>query len=576
MKHLYLLLFMFCSLPARPQAEEPALNYPQGYFRNPLNIPIALAGGFAECRPNHFHTGIDLKTNQKENQPVFAAADGYVSRISISNTGYGNCLYLSHPNGYITVYGHLNDFFPALQQYTVSRQYALESWRLDESLAPDQFPVKKGQQIAWSGNTGGSTGPHLHFEVRSAASGQVLNALLFGLPVKDTRAPEAKSLAVYNGGQSIYEQDPRLFPLSKNGNNYTLPSAVLQVEHPTLMLGIVAQDYTDNSHNWLGIYEMKLFMDGDLKVATRLNAIDFAQNRMVNAYADYKTKEQKGQWYQGLYRLPNNALNAYTTVTDKGKLDLSDGTVHDIKLTLADPMGNRSMLTFKVQYSPKGNPDTPINTCAAAAQYWDCRKPNEISTPTLFFSTRATSLYDDICFTYSETPSEQYLSAVVQLHQSAVPLQDYCPLRIRLNQPLPFDLRSKLVFVHRIKAASLPGNNPQDAVAAKYVQGWAEAEVRTFGNYYVQLDTIAPTITNMQKSNDFSALKQISFRVAEDKTSIKEFRGELNGNWLRFVRSGNLFTYFFDEKCPPGKHELVLTATDENENTRQLRLIFNR
>src|SRR5690606_27927172 len=140
MKQHALICLLFCCLPSMAQT---TINYPQGYFRNPLKLPISLAGGFAECRPNHFHTGIDLKTNQQENQPVLAAADGYVSRISIAHTGYGNCLYLTHPNGYTTVYGHLNDFFPALQKYTEQRQYALQSWNLDINLTPDQFPVSK-------------------------------------------------------------------------------------------------------------------------------------------------------------------------------------------------------------------------------------------------------------------------------------------------------------------------------------------------------------------------------------------------------------------------------------------------
>jgi hypothetical protein len=148
MRLLFLSLLLTGMLPAGAQT---ATDYPQHDFRNPLGIPITLAGGFAECRPNHFHTGIDLKTNQQENLPVYAAAEGYISRISISHTGYGNAIYINHPNGYTTVYGHLNDFYPALQAYLEQQQYALERWNLDLSLTPGQFPVTKGQQIAWSG-----------------------------------------------------------------------------------------------------------------------------------------------------------------------------------------------------------------------------------------------------------------------------------------------------------------------------------------------------------------------------------------------------------------------------------------
>lgn len=575
MRPLYCLMcLLFLQLSV--QAQSPEAAHPQGYFRNPLDIPIILAGGFAECRPNHFHTGIDIKTNQKENLPVHAAAEGYISRISVSHSGYGNCLYVTHPNGYTTVYGHLNDFFPALQAYTEAQQYKMGSWSLDINLSADQFPIKKNQQIAWSGNTGGSTGPHLHFEIRDTHSGFVLNALRFGLPFKDTRAPLAKSLAVYDAGKSIYEQTPRFLTLKKTGDHYQIPQAIFRSDKPTIRLGVWAQDYTDNSPNWLGIYQMKLFLDDTLKVATLLESIDFAQNRMVNAYADYKTKELKDEWYQGLYRLPNNKLNAYPTITEDGALAIGDGNIHKIKLEMSDPMGNKATLEFQAQYTGKMEQTGMTNYCPDKAIFWDCTKPNTIKTESLSFSTDAQALYDHICFSYTETPGDHHLSNIVQLHDATVPLQNYCNLSLRLNRPVPFTLRSKLIFVHAIKAASLPGNNPQQAMAASYVQGWAQAKIRTFGNYYVQIDTTAPVIASLQQGIHFATAKQLQFKVTEDNTSIKSFDAALDGKWLRFVRRGNTFTYVFDAHCPPGKHTLTISASDENDNVGTFTFNFTR
>src|ERR1043165_64897 len=145
-----------------------AQKYPQNYFRNPLNIPILLAGNFGECRAGHFHSGLDIKTNGKENLPVHAAADGYISRIKMDKGGFGHALYITHPNGYTTLYAHLNNFVPKIQQYLRRQQYAKEKWDIDIQLTPEQFPVAKGQQIAYSGNTGSSTAPHLHFEIRDS------------------------------------------------------------------------------------------------------------------------------------------------------------------------------------------------------------------------------------------------------------------------------------------------------------------------------------------------------------------------------------------------------------------------
>ncbi|RYZ19658.1 MAG: M23 family metallopeptidase, partial [Sphingobacteriales bacterium] len=211
-------VFTGCMLAAQLlRAQE---QYPRGYFRNPLDIPITLAGNFAECRPNHFHTGLDLKTNERENLNVYAAADGYVSRVSISHSGYGNAVYITHPNGYTTLYGHLNDFFPALQQYVVSQQYAKETWNIDLNMNAGQFPVKKGQLIALSGTTGGSTGPHVHFEIRDSKTEHVLNAALFGFAINDNIPPVAGSIAVYREG-SVYEQNAQLYPLKKGADGYS-------------------------------------------------------------------------------------------------------------------------------------------------------------------------------------------------------------------------------------------------------------------------------------------------------------------------------------------------------------------
>ncbi len=180
-----------------------AQQYPQGYFRNPLRIPILLAGNFGECRPGHFHSGLDIRTGGHEGEPVYAAADGYVSRIKMEPGGFGHGLYITHPNGYTTLYAHLNDFVPRIQQYARAQQYAQESWTVDLRFSPGQFPVKKGEQIAWSGNTGGSTAPHLHFEIRDSKTEHPLNGQLFGLDIKDTRPPVPQQLAVYGKAVAV-------------------------------------------------------------------------------------------------------------------------------------------------------------------------------------------------------------------------------------------------------------------------------------------------------------------------------------------------------------------------------------
>jgi murein DD-endopeptidase MepM/ murein hydrolase activator NlpD len=572
MKFLYALIFLSVLSPGLFAQTEVTDNYPQDYFRNPLDIPISLAGNFAECRPNHFHTGLDLKTNEQENLKVYAAADGYVSRISISHSGYGNAIYITHPNGYATLYGHLNDFFPALQAYVIQQQYAQESWGVDLKLTANQFPVKKGQFIAFSGTTGGSTGPHLHFEIRDSKTQHVLNAALFGLPIKDDVPPVPKSIAVYNGG-SVYEQEAQLFTLKKDGPDYTVAQPLNLSNTSNIRIAVKADDYMDGSSNTLGVYEMSLYLDDALQSSWRLNDIDFDENRYVNAFADFKLKEEGKGWYQTLFRTKGNQISNYTFLNAAdGAIDIGYGQPHEVHIVLKDAAGNASDIRFTVTGSAINDEASSKANCTL----WTAGKTNQLKTNTLLFRTDADALYDDICLKYSEQASAKNLSHIVQIQDTKVPLQSYATLSLKLNKLLPFALASKLVFIHHIKAAALPGNNPQDAAAAQYEKGWAKAEVRTFGNYYVAVDTVPPVIKSLQKTAVLTKAKNIRFTVTDNLTSVQSFRAELDGKWLRFVRSGDTYTYIFDDRCATGKHSLNITATDENDNKRIFRYNFTR
>src|SRR5664279_3203651 len=228
--HKSFLFFIFPLLVCYAKGQVfPQKNYPKGYFIYPVDAKIGLAANFGELRPNHYHMGLDCRTDQVQNRPVKASADGYIAHVRIDATGFGRAIYINHPNGLTTLYGHLNKFFPALEKYVKEQQYKLQSWKVYLDIPSGMFPVKKGQFIAYSGNAGGSQGPHCHFEIRDTKTDKVLNTLLFGMPIPDNVPPAIVRLALYDRNKSTYSQSPKLFSLKKIKGGYTTIEPVITV-----------------------------------------------------------------------------------------------------------------------------------------------------------------------------------------------------------------------------------------------------------------------------------------------------------------------------------------------------------
>src|SRR5690242_2623379 len=252
MKRIVTGLFLLIPLWAAAQ-DYPVKNYPKNYFRSPLDIPILLAGNFGEIRPGHFHSGMDIKTDGHIGMPVHAAADGYISRVGVSSAGFGNVIYITHPNGYTTLYGHLHRFNPELEKYVKAKEYEQESWKIDLQIPPGLFPVKKGEFIAWSGSTGASTAPHVHFEIRNTATEKPLNPLLFGFDVKDNIPPPVFRVAVYDRNKSIYEQTPLTYPVRKEGADYVPAAREITVKTDKAGFGVDAIDRQNGTGNTYGV-----------------------------------------------------------------------------------------------------------------------------------------------------------------------------------------------------------------------------------------------------------------------------------------------------------------------------------
>ncbi|WP_157986357.1 M23 family metallopeptidase [Chitinophaga alhagiae] len=542
----------------------PEQQYPKGYFRNPLNVPIELAGNFGELRPNHFHSGLDLKTQQRENLPVHAAAEGYVSRVGVSHLGFGNVLYITHPNGYTTVYAHLNRFYPLLDEYVTRKQYEQESWAADLTIPEGLFPVKKGEFVAWSGNTGGSAGPHLHFEIRNTQSEKPLNPMLFGFNIPDTRAPEISRIVVYDRNRSFYEQTPVVVPVKRTAAGYAATRPVVSVPTDKVGLGISALDRQSNSPNPNGIYEAMLIQDGEVDCGFQLDNIGYDETRYLNAHIDYKMKKGGGPYVQLLFALPGNQLGIYKEMIGDGTIDLSDKQPHPVTLRVTDAYGNKSDVKITLQQS--GTP--PAVPVCANKMYTESR--NIFENNAVEFYLEEGSLYDEICFRYVEIPNATAYSNTYRLHTALVPVHYNFGLRIKPVRPVPAELQNKMVIVRKGAGESIS--------AAVYEDGWYKGTFRDLGDFYLTADTVRPRITplgGLKPGINLSKAGKMSFSMS-DASGIRSYRAELDGKWLRFSRRGNVLSYSFDEHCPPGNHTLKLTVTDIANNETTYTLTFKR
>lgn len=537
----------------------PAKYYPKGYFNWPLVAPKALAANFGELRPNHYHMGLDCKTEKKQNLQVLAAADGYISKVKIEPFGFGRAIYINHPNGLSTIYAHLNDFTPELDAYVKQQQYLLKSWKVYLDIPAELFPVKKGNFIAYSGNTGGSQGPHLHFEIRDTKTEKVLNPLLFGFPIQDNVPPTILRLAVYDRCISTYEQSPKFYSLKKIKGVYVTTPDLIIANTDRVSFAVSAFDTYNGSTNQNGIYEGLLYENETPIAGFQLDSIGYDETRYLNAHIDYKLKANHGPYVQHLSKLPGYNNSVYKTVNGNGVISIEDDSIHTIKIAIKDAYGNTSVLQLAVKRNatiqkPKTDSAKTENQKNFYPGFINVFENNNIS-----FYLSEDALYDSIRFKYSEI-LPAYGNTIYQLHYATIPLQSAFAVKIRAANTFA---DSNRMVIHRFE------NKNNDYAKAIYSNGWYKASFREFGNFQLMEDTLPPVITPIGFKNGMNCnkLKRIAFVIKDNTDEIKNFTALLDGNWLRFTNDkGKVFAYIFDEKCLPGEHELKIIAEDQVGN----------
>jgi hypothetical protein len=562
------------------QAAASQSGFSNDYFRSPLDIEMFLSGNFGELRSNHFHAGIDIKTRGVVGHNVYASAGGYISRIKIEAAGYGNTLYITHPDGYTTVYAHLDRFREDIAGWVREQQYSRQQHALNIFPEKGEWVVEKGEMIAYSGTSGYSFGPHLHFEIRDASNQEPMNALRFGFDIEDLVAPKIFSLYVYRwSGNSMnpHESAKTRLETGTDSNSYFLVQGDTIDLNGMAGFGIEAFDYLNGAHNRCGIYRIRMLVDEEMKYEWKMDRFSFSESRYINSYIDYGEKFRSRKLVQKTFVEPNNRLKLYQYVENHGMIDFSEPGCSRVRFILEDVNGNASELNFTVQGgSPRplaanvtisGKGKGPANRSVTEfREEYSCMQDNMFSQDGIMLSIPAGALYTDLHFRYRrEKAPEGSYSAIHVIHDHYTPVHLACSIAIRPDT-MPDELKSKALICY------IDDEDEISAAGGEWSEGMLRTQILEFGRYLVMVDTTVPMIRSLdlEDTDEPVSSESLRFRVRDETSGIKSYEGYIDNEWVLFEydAKNDLVFYSFDpERLESGReHELELYITDNKEN----------
>ncbi len=534
-------------------------------FLYPLRIPIQLTSNFGEIRNDHFHTGYDFRTMGKTGIPVYASADGHVYRIKVSATGFGKALYLRHAGNFMTVYAHLESFNEPIGKYVKKMQYERQSFEVE--LFPDahQFVVRAGDLIGYSGNSGTSSGPHLHFEIRDAVGESYpLNPDLF-FPLVDQEKPLIQAIYLYPNQDGCVQTKRQTLAVREAQGAYVLQDDSLVVDYRQVGVAVSAKDYSKQAAGSLGVYSLELSVDGEVLFAMKMDRLDFQRGRYVNAHIDYEAWKTSKRIIQKLYVEPGDRNTIYSVVKNRGIIMLSEQHWRHVRVRVADARNNVSTVQFWLRFSGKERPalQQVATTCVRYDQAYS------FHTDSLRVEWPAYSLYKNAQISIAVRP--QHHKHIYHIGDSNVPLHQ--PMTIALL-PSAMDarLRPKMIIVRQETSGR------QAALPTTWKDGWLTTQSRSFGVFQVAVDTTKPVIVPIDMVQG-GLLKQgaISFRVKDNLSGIVFYEGRLNGQWVltEYDPKNDLMRCIVEPELPAGLHHLQLRVTDavQNEATYEIRFI---
>lgn len=549
--------------PAHPPTILKSRDYPTGYFRSPLNIPHQASGTFGELRSTHFHAGDDYRTQQKVGLPLFAVAEGYVSRIRVQIGGGGNSVYIAHPNGYTSVYLHMHAFAEKLAERVLQEQYARQRFDVDISLEPQEYPIVKGERIGQAGNSGSSQGPHLHFEIRDTKTQDPINPQLFGLHFPDNIPPLIHGITIYDLGDQVFnENTPRrhIKTINPERGIYRLAGGGAPIPvNGRFGVGIQTVDRHNSTSFNNGVYSIELLLDEHVVSTVVFERLSYAWSGAIHSYIDYPYFVETKTRVQKSFKDPNSPIGIFHKLDGDGSILLDGPETRTLTYRVRDIHGNTSTVSFHVKSDKAYTVKRPDQTGTARFRY--DREKNRFEADNIRLQVPGNALYDHLYFNYTQgaKPDGGY-SLVQHVHNDRTPLfMDY-ELQIRPDHTLPAHLRNKALIV----------DSRGKSHGGRYKDGFVTTRTRSFGSFHIRVDTVPPLIQpmNISAGRNLAGQSRINFRISDDLSGIASFDAYLNDEWIlmEYDPKNRSLWHTLPRDLHRGKHELRLEVRDHQGN----------
>ena len=524
------------------------LNSQEYNLNSPIDLPLNLSGTFGEFRSSHFHYGLDVTTNKKSGYNVYSIDSGSIVRINVSTSGYGKVLYINHPNGLTSIYAHLKEFSPKIQEYIKTQQYLNKSYSIQKFFNNGEIKVNKGDLIGYTGNTGGSSGPHLHFEIRDTKSQNPINPLSFNYKYDDSNRPIIKSLYVFDEDDSFKKDNPKKYEIKKINDSLYIADKIIYSNK--IGIGIEVYDrQSKNNYNRNGVYEVKMFLDSVLNFSYKMDKINIDESVFRKIFYDYSLLKTKKKRIQKVYYPPNSKLNFLNHNVNTGIFKSSDKDEKDVLLEVSDWNNNKTYLNFKIEGKTSNLLEKSIDgiEIATSQKYLIKKNNSEIGF-------KKNSFFNNVALNI------KYKNDTLKIDEDLYPLRK--SYNIKIFKQVEDSIIKRQSFIGLINK-----NGKLSYLKTSNKDNFFSVNSSNLGSFTLSRDSINPEIKalNFSLNKDISNQKTIRLRINDKTSGIKSYNVLINNKWALFEyepKSNLIFHNIDDGIIENGENKITIKVID--------------